>query len=56
MTWTVSYSYGSICDSQTFDTEEEAEAFYYMIEERIVEMGEEGEYDSSVEMEEDEEE
>jgi len=55
MSWTVRYSYGSICDSQTLDTEDEADAFYYMIEERIVEMGEEGEYDSNVEMEEDEE-
>jgi len=56
MSWAVRYQYGSICDSQTFDTEEDAERFYYMIEERIVEMGEEGEYDSNVEMEEEDEE
>ena len=55
MSWTVRYQYGSICDSETFETEEEAERFYYMIEERIVGFGEDGEYESHVEMENDEE-
>jgi hypothetical protein len=50
MTWTVSYSYGSISDGQDFDNEEEAQSFYEMIEARIYEFGNgpDNEYESQV--------
>lgn len=55
MSWTVSYSYGSICDSLTFDDEDEAQHFYQIIQDRIQEFGDfEGEYESQVEIEENE--
>lgn len=55
MTWTVSYSYGTICDGQTFDDEDEAQHFYEMIEARIYEFGNDpdNEYESKVEIQED---
>lgn len=55
MTWTVSYSYGTICDSATFDDEDEAQSFYEMIEARIHEFGNDpdNEYESMVEITED---
>lgn len=55
MTWTVGYSYGTICDSATFDDEEEAQSFYEMIQARIYEFGNDpdNEYESMVEISED---
>lgn len=53
MTWTVSYSYGSICDALTFEDEDEAQRFYEMIQDRIQEFGDDGEYESPVEITED---
>lgn len=55
MTWTVGYSYGTICDSQTFDDEDEAQHFYEMIQGRIEEFGNDpdNEYESMVEITED---
>ena len=50
MSWTVSYSYGSICDAMTFDDEDEAQHFYELIEGRIQEFGSDGEYESKVEL------
>jgi hypothetical protein len=52
MSWTVSYSYGTICDSKDFDDEDEAQSFYEMIEGRIQEFGNDpdNEYESKVEM------
>lgn len=59
MSWTVGYSYGTICDSQTFDDEYEAQHFYEMIQERIYEFDNDpenegdNEYESMVEITED---
>ena len=50
MSWTVSYSYGSICDALTFDDEDEAQHFYELIQARIEEFGDGGEYESQVEL------
>lgn len=55
MTWTVSYSYGTICDCAYFDDEDDAQSFYDMIQGRIQEFGNDpdNEYESKVEMTED---
>lgn len=59
MTWTVSYSYGTISDGETFDDEDEAQHFYEMIQARIYEFDNDpdnegdNEYESMVEITED---
>jgi hypothetical protein len=56
MSWTVSYSYGSICEQLSFDNEDDAQSFFEMISDRINEFGEGGEYESEVTMQEDDDE
>jgi len=56
MSWTVSYSYGTICESMTFEDEDAAIRFYEIIVDRIQEYGDDSdaEYESRVEISEDE--